>query len=44
MPPGKMVTLTQTGSYFENIGKMTIGVDGTITTELIPPLPQRTRL
>lgn len=33
---GKMVTLTQTGSYFENIGKMTIGVDGTITTELIP--------
>ena len=33
---GKMVTLTQTGSYFANIGKMTIGVDGSITTELIP--------
>ena len=46
---GKAVTLTQTGSYFKNIGKMTVGADGTITTELIntyevwmlpwPPLP-----
>ena len=32
---GKAVTLTQTGSYFKNIGKMTVGTDGTITTELI---------
>ena len=32
---GKAVTLTQTGSYFKNIGKMTVGADGTITTELI---------
>ena len=32
---GKAVTLTQTGSYFQNIGKMTVGADGTITTELI---------
>ena len=32
---GKAVTLTQTGSYFNNIGKMTVGADGTITTELI---------
>ena len=32
---GKAVTLTQTGSYFKNIGKMTVGADGNITTELI---------
>ena len=32
---GKAVTLTKTGSYFKNIGKMTVGADGTITTELI---------
>ena len=32
---GKAVTLTQTGSYFKNIGKMTVGADGTVTTELI---------
>ena len=32
---GKAVTLTQTGSYFKNIGKMTVGADGTIPTELI---------
>ena len=32
---GKAVTLTQTGSYFKNIGRMTVGADGTITTELI---------
>ena len=33
---GKGVTLTQTGSYFANVGKMTISPDGTITTELVP--------
>ena len=33
---GKYVTLTQTGSYFANVGKMTIGTDGSISTELIP--------
>ena len=33
---GKDVTLTQTGSYFKNVGKMTIGKDGSIKTELIP--------
>lgn len=33
---GKAVTLTQTGSYFANVGKMTIAADGTITTKLIP--------
>ena len=32
---GKAVTLTQTGSYFKNIGKMTVGADGPLTTELI---------
>ena len=32
---GKEVALTQTGSYFKNIGKMTVRADGTITTELI---------
>ena len=32
---GKAVTLTQTGSYFKNIGKMTVGAAGTLTTELI---------
>lgn len=33
---GKVVTLTQTGSYLKNVGKMTIGADGSITTELLP--------
>ena len=33
---GKAVTLTQTGSYLKNVGKMTIGADGSITTELLP--------
>ena len=33
---GKVVTLTQTGSYFANVGEMTIAADGTITTKLIP--------
>ena len=32
---GKPVTLTQTGSYFGNVGEMTIAADGTITTKLI---------
>ena len=30
---GKPVTLTQTGSYLANVGKMTIAEDGAITTE-----------
>ena len=33
---GKAVTLTQTGSYFANVGEMTIAADGTITTKLNP--------
>ena len=33
---GKAVTLTQTGSYFANVGEMTIAADGTMTTKLIP--------
>ena len=33
---GRAVTLTQTGSYFANVGEMTIAADGTITTKLIP--------
>ena len=33
---GKAVTLTKTGSYFANVGEMTIAADGTITTKLIP--------
>ena len=33
---GKAVTLTQTGSYFANVGEMTIAADGTIATKLIP--------
>ena len=33
---GKAVTLTHTGSYFANVGEMTIAADGTITTKLIP--------
>ena len=33
---GKAVTLTQTGSYFANVGEMTIAADRTITTKLIP--------
>ena len=32
---GNKVVLTQTGSYFDAIGKLTIAADGTITTELI---------
>ncbi|MBQ7124069.1 MAG: 5'-nucleotidase C-terminal domain-containing protein [Oscillospiraceae bacterium] len=32
---GDKVLLTQTGEYFDRIGKMTISSDGTITTELL---------
>lgn len=32
---GKAVTLTQTGSYFGNVGVMTIAADGAITTRLM---------
>lgn len=32
---GNQVLLTQTGSYFGNVGKMTISPEGTISTELI---------
>ena len=32
---GKAVTLTQTGSYFANVGEMTIAADGTISTRLV---------
>ena len=32
---GKTVVLTQTGNYLQNIGRMTLGADGTITSELI---------
>ena len=31
---GRLVTLTQTGSYFANVGEMTIAPDGTISTRL----------
>ncbi len=32
---GRTVVLTQTGSYLNAVGKLTIGVDGSITTELL---------
>ena len=32
---GRLVTLTQTGSYFANVGEMTIKADGSIATRLI---------
>ena len=32
---GNTVVLTQTGNYLDNVGRMTLGTDGTITTELI---------
>ncbi len=34
---GNVVILTQTGSYFNALGQMTIAPDGTITTELLAP-------
>ena len=33
---GKAVALTQTGSYFANVGEMTIKADGSIATLLVP--------
>ena len=32
---GNAVVLTQTGSYLDAVGKLTIGTDGTITTQLL---------
>ena len=37
---GRMVTLTQTGSYFANVGEMTIAPDGTISTRLVSTYDQ----
>lgn len=37
---GRMVTLTQTGSYFANVGEMTIARDGTISTRLVSTYDQ----
>ena len=34
---GKQIVLTEPGSKFENLGKLTIKTDGTITAELISP-------
>ena len=37
---GRMVTLTQTGAYFANVGEMTIAPDGTISTRLVSTYDQ----
>ena len=37
---GRMITLTQTGSYFANVGEMTIAPDGTISTRLVSTYDQ----
>ena len=37
---GRMVTLTQPGSYFANVGEMTIAPDGTISTRLVSTYDQ----
>ena len=37
---GRLVTLTQTGSYFANVGEMTIASDGTISTRLVSTYDQ----
>ena len=37
---GRMVTLTQTGSYFANVGEMTIAPDGIISTRLVSTYDQ----
>ena len=37
---GRLVTLTQTGSYFDNGGEMTIAPDGTISTRLVSTYDQ----
>ena len=36
----RLVTLTQTGSYFANVGEMTIAPDGTISTRLVSTYDQ----
>ena len=37
---GRLVTLTQTGSYFANVGEMTIAPDGSISTRLVSTYDQ----
>ena len=37
---GKQVTITQTGTKLQNLGKMVIEKDGTITTELLNTVPE----
>ena len=37
---GRLVALTQTGSYFANVGEMTIAPDGTISTRLVSTYDQ----
>ena len=37
---GRLVTLTQTGSYFANVGEMTIAPDGTISSRLVSTYDQ----
>ena len=37
---GRLVTLTQTGSYFANVGEMTIAPDGIISTRLVSTYDQ----
>ena len=37
---GRLVPLTQTGSYFANVGEMTIAPDGTISTRLVSSYDQ----
>ena len=37
---GRLVTLTQTGSYFANVGEMTIAPNGTISTRLVSTYDQ----
>ena len=37
---GRLVTLSQTGSYFANVGEMTIAPDGTISTRLVSTYDQ----
>ena len=37
---GRLVTLTQTGSYFANVGEMTIAPDGTISTRPVSTYDQ----
>jgi 5'-nucleotidase/UDP-sugar diphosphatase len=39
---GEAVALTQTGTKLTDIGKLTIGTDGTISTELVKEVPEGT--